>query len=174
MTSRNRIVFLLLVLFYSAQTLAQDQNTIIGSPLSSGVQRTQGGYYDYSNPEAINIKVNIWGNVKFPGQYLIPQSLNVIELITLAGGPTNDALLDEIRLYRMKADSTYEIIPLDYNNVLWGKDDVNIKKVMGVLPGDVLVFPGEPRWYLRDYLSLGFSTLSALISVTLLIYQVTK
>lgn len=173
MTSRNRIVFLLLVLFYSAQTLAQDQNTIIGSPLNSRVQ-SQGALYDYSNPETINIKVNIWGNVKFPGQYLIPQSLNVIELITLAGGPTNDALLDEIRLYRMKADSTYEIIPLDYNNVLWGKDDVNIKKVMGVLPGDVLVFPGEPRWYLRDYLSLGFSTLSALISVTLLIYQVTK
>lgn len=173
MTIRNIIVFLVLVLLHSTQLLAQDQNTIIGSPLNNRIQ-SQGAYYDYSNPETINIKVNIWGNVRFPGQYLVPQSLNVIELITLAGGPTNDAKLDEIRLYRMKADSTYDIIPLDYENILWGRDDVNMKKVMGVLPGDVLVFPGEPRWYLRDYLSLGFSTLSALISVTLLIYQITK
>lgn len=173
MTSRNRSVFLLLVLLYSAQTIAQDQNTIIGSPLNNRIQ-SQGAYYDYSNPEAINIKVNIWGNVRFPGQYLVPQKLNVIELITLAGGPTNDARLEEIRLYRMQQDSTYQTIALDYNNVLWGQDDISINKVMGIEPGDVLVFPGEPRWYLRDYLSLGFSTLSALISVTLLIYQITK
>ncbi len=36
-----------------------------------------GGYYDYSDPESINIKVSVWGFVKYPGRYVIPEQTTV-------------------------------------------------------------------------------------------------
>ena len=31
------------------------------------------GLYDYSDPSSINIKVSVWGFLKYPGKYIVPQ-----------------------------------------------------------------------------------------------------
>ena len=57
------------------------------------IQQYNGARYDYSDPDAINIKVMVWGYLKFPGQYIIPSTSSVNDLIGLAGGPQQDAEL---------------------------------------------------------------------------------
>ena len=39
--------------------------------------------------------------------------------------------------------------------------------------GDVLVVPGEPKLFFRDWLSVSFSLISTLVTVTLLILNIT-
>ena len=48
------------------------------------------------------MSINIWGEVRNPGQYLIPYSvsLDLISLLSLAGGPLNGANLKKITLIR--------------------------------------------------------------------------
>ena len=67
----------------------------------------------------INIKVTVWGYVEFPGQYIIPSTSSVNDLFGLAGGPTQDAELDNLKLFRINPDSTQTIIQFDYNDLLW-------------------------------------------------------
>ena len=60
----------------------------------------QGAYFDYSDPDGLNIKVSVWGYVKYPGRYVIPQRSDIRDLISYAGGISDDSYLDEIRVYK--------------------------------------------------------------------------
>ena len=46
------------------------------------------------------IKVNIWGFVRMPGQYLVPSDTDLISLISYAGGPTEGAQTKNVKLVR--------------------------------------------------------------------------
>lgn len=48
--------------------------------------------------QQLQIVVHIWGEVNKPGDYLVPDGTNVLELISKAGGPTNYANLSHIVL----------------------------------------------------------------------------
>jgi len=167
----NLIFFLLLTTFFSHLTYSQE-DIQIGKSLNQNQQYNRGAKFDYSDPEQINIKVLVWGYVEFPGQYIIPATSGVNDLLGLAGGPNQDAELDNLKLFRINPDSTQTVIQFDYNDLLWSDNKldkpVNIPKLKA---GDILLVPGEPRWFLRDYLSLGLSILGTLASVaTLLVY----
>ena len=58
--------------------------------------------YIIPSEAGIKMSINIWGEVRNPGQYLIPYSisLDVISLLSLAGGPLNGANLKKITLIR--------------------------------------------------------------------------
>ena len=71
-------------------SFAQDKDVQIGSSLNPRIQ-SQGGFFDYSDPEAVNIKVSVWGFVKYPGKYVIPEYSNLSDLLSYAGGPTDEA-----------------------------------------------------------------------------------
>ena len=50
----------------------------------------------------IKMSINIWGQVRQPGQYLIPYSItmDIIKLLSLAGGPDEGANLKNIKIIR--------------------------------------------------------------------------
>jgi protein involved in polysaccharide export with SLBB domain len=50
----------------------------------------------------IRIYVNIWGHVKYPGTYLVYDGINVVNAISLAGGPSDGADLKKILLRSAK------------------------------------------------------------------------
>ena len=82
----KRILFLL---FFASFLYPQETN--------------QGGaqYYVYPGGEGeLQIKVQIWGQVTRPGMYQIPKSMDVVGLISLAGGPNEDANLSAVRIVR--------------------------------------------------------------------------
>ena len=53
--------------------------------------------------EGIKVKLYIWGEVKSPGLYYVEPNADMLELISLAGGPTSDADLSHITLIRGEA-----------------------------------------------------------------------
>jgi hypothetical protein len=66
-------------------------------------EMNQGGaqYYVYPGGEGeLQIKVQIWGQVIRPGIYQVPKSMDVVGLISLAGGPSEDANLSAVKIVR--------------------------------------------------------------------------
>ena len=174
----NKIILFFFILFVilftcSFTSHAQEDIRIGTTPLD--LRRTyQGGLFDYSDPETVNITVQIWGFVKYPGQYIIPGYSSVNNLIALAGGPSDDANLDDLRIFRINKDSTQTMIKFDYDDLLWNDELSDKIKIPVLLAGDILLVPGEPRFYFKDYFSLITSVIGTLVSITILFVTIFK
>lgn len=167
-------LFFISLLVLGVQNFAQSNDTKIGVDYGSLKYNPQGAVYDYSDPQSVNIKVAVWGNVKFPGRYIVPDYTNAKDLLSYAGGPTDAALLEDLRIYRIKEDSSQEFISLNYNDLLWSKEPKKVPAAPQIKAGDVLLAPGEPRWYSRDYLAISLSIVSTLISLAILILNIVR
>jgi protein involved in polysaccharide export with SLBB domain len=131
--------------------------------------QNQGAYYDYSDPDGLNIKVSVWGYVKYPGRYIIPQRSDIRDIISYSGGVTDDAYLDDLRVYKVLPDSTQQMMQFNYEDLWWNenlKEDLSLYRMEA---GDVLIVPGRPRLYWEDYLTLSLSIVGVLLSLTTLI-----
>ncbi|MDR3610252.1 MAG: hypothetical protein P4L27_06810 [Ignavibacteriaceae bacterium] len=161
--------FILLSIVLSTHLFAQE-DIQIGK--SRGNMRDNPALYDCSDPDGINIKVMIWGYVKYPGQYIIPSASGVNEFLSLAGGPVQDADLDNLKLFRINPDSSQTIINFNYKDLLMNNSDLSKPLIIPKLhAGDILLVPGSPKWYLRDYLGLLLSIVATVASIaTLLVY----
>ena len=53
--------------------------------------------------------VNIWGHVKNPGTYLVYEGIDLMTLISLAGGPLTGANLSKIRLIRLDEEMIIDL-----------------------------------------------------------------
>lgn len=139
----------------------------------------QGGYYNYGDKDKVNIEVNLWGYVKFPGKYLIPSGSTIIDLISYGGGPLTETKLEDIRLFRPKDDSLKkkkdEVLRLNYNDLLWEENVANKSKSNFVLkPGDVLILTGEPRYFARDNVNFFLSIAAVITSIGILVVSIAK
>jgi protein involved in polysaccharide export with SLBB domain len=168
----KKLFFILLYLF-PVLVFGQSGDIQIGSN-SNQLRQSQGALYDYSDPESVNIRVAVWGFVRFPGKYVIPINSTVNDLLSLSGGPTDDAHLNEIKIIRLAEDSTQIVEDLSYEDVMWDKEIKSFSKNRQVSAGDILVVPGEQRLYFRDYLSISLSVVSTLISLSILILNIVK
>lgn len=90
----------------------------------------------------LNIEVHIWGEVKQPGAYMVPEGTNVVQLISRAGGPTQFADLSRVEVAHVVGDSNW-VECVNIINYLKGKGD-NTVPVLG--KGDVVVVPAN-AWY---------------------------
>jgi len=167
---------LILLLFFvlSATLFAQVKDYEIGTSAIDRASR-QGGLYDYSDPTSVNMKVAVWGFMKYPGRYIVPVNTTVLDLLSYAGGPSDDADLEDIRLYRLMVDSTQIMVKINYNDLLWEEHLENRKKYIPSLKGgDILLVPGAPRLYFKDWFSITLSVISTLISLSILIINIVR
>lgn len=170
---KYRMLFLFLTIFVTS-SYSQDKDFSLGANLV-GRSYQQSGYFDLSDPDAVNIKVSIWGWVRYPGKYTVPNYTDVSDLISYAGGPMEGAELDDIRLVRMKEDSTQTMLKFSYNDIMYdSKLESKYRKIPRLDAGDVIVVPGEPRLYFRDHFSMWMSLISVLISLTILVFNIVK
>jgi hypothetical protein len=167
----------LFLLLHPISTFSQQDGLRVGN---DNFLSQQGGFYNFGNKDGVNIYVNLWGYVKFPGKYLIPKGSTIVDLISYGGGPLTDATLEDIRLFRPKNDSIGlfkdELKKFDYNDLVW-EEDSGIKKPkanLTLLPGDVLVLTGEPRYFARDNLNLILAITSVMISLGILAVSIAK
>ncbi len=118
----------------SAQGLFGAGTTPVGSNAPS--------YYYLGGKEGLTIAVNLWGFVRNPGRYEVPSSTDLVQLISLGGGPLEHAELDNVRIVRqiLRSDSTYatEVMPIDLNHY----QDTGEKTPL-LLPGDTIIVPGS-------------------------------
>lgn len=142
----------------------------IGSPNAN--RSTTGALYDYSDPNAVNIKVQLWGYVKFSGYYIVPAGTSLNELMSLAGGPTEDATLTDIRVVKMREASQTTMFKYDYNDLVW-EDKINKQiNYIRLDAGDIIVIPGEPRYFVREDVAFYLGIVTALASIAALIISV--
>jgi hypothetical protein len=155
-------------------TLAQGNDSQIGTP-NAGLTNWQGNLFDYSDPQAINIKVSVWGFVRSPGRYIIPSYTTVTDLLSFAGGPTDGSDLEDLRIYRMLEDGSQQLIKFDYNDLMWeNKLSTKSRFIPNLQASDILIVPGAPRLYFRDWFGIGISIFSALISLSILIINIVR
>ncbi len=166
---KKSLFVLILFISFSSISFGQSRDYEIGS-FNPQMQRYNGGYYDYSDPTNVNIKVSVWGFVRYPGKYVVPIDTDVLDLLSYAGGPTDYAHLDDLRLYRILPDSTQQMIKFDVDAIWWGDslttEKVNLPKLQ---PGDILSVPGSQKYYTRDWIMMGVSILSVMISLAILL-----
>jgi hypothetical protein len=162
-----------LFLFFGVTLFAQSQSVELGGFTTNIPQKAS--IYDISDPKAINIKVSVWGAVKTPGYYIVPDYTNIPTLLSLAGGPSETSKLEDMRLFRQGKDtSKTELIFINYDNLLWGKDLRDFKPAPKLLSGDILLIPAEPKFFLKDYLFMGLSASATIFSILTLIVQLKR
>lgn len=168
----SKIFLTVITVFIFLTPLAAQEDIQIGSQKYTA--RQQNGFFDFSDPTGINIKVQIWGYVKYPGYYVIPARSALNDLISLAGGPTEDALLDDIRILRTNPDSSTMTLRYNYDELLWG-DKLSIStNFPRMYAGDMLIIPGEPRYFARQDVNFYLSITTALASIAAIILSITK
>lgn len=168
------LILLFVICFLGNITIAQDTKERIGQ---DEIIRTGSNYYNYAEKDKVNFEVSVWGYVRSPGKYLIPSGTTFIDLISLCGGPSHEAKLDEIRIVRLKNDTLNvkedKIIMLNYNDFLWEKKISNTKKDNPSLnPGDVILIPGGPRFSFRENFALILTAVSTLTSIAVLLVTI--
>ncbi len=154
-------------------TILAQEKYQIGSDLKN-LRQTQGAYFDYSDPSGVNIKVQVWGYVKYPGYYIVPINTTLSELFSFAGGPMVDAKLEEIRILREVENESVVMTKYNYNDLMWEENLKSEIKFPVLEAGDIVVVPGEPRYFIRQDISFYLSILTAVISSAALIISITR
>ncbi|MBM3713074.1 MAG: hypothetical protein FJW56_06520 [Actinobacteria bacterium] len=168
--------FLIFILLFPLILNAQD----IKLGASEFRYNPSGAFYDYSDPRYVNISVSIWGYVRFPGKYFVPEQTKLIDLISYAGGPSPDAFLDDVRLLKNVSSESHtslresgSITKFDLRQLMENDGPkVELNKIPRLNAGDIILIPGEPKLYFRDYTSLVLSITSTLISLAILVLNI--
>lgn len=107
--------------------------------------------YTYSGTmgeeEQLRIYTYIWGRVQKPGLYIVPDDTDLLALLSLAGGPTEDAKLSKIRIVRPGVTGTdNEIIWVNLKEYL---DTGDMGKIPVLMPGDTVIVSGTTYYAIR-------------------------
>lgn len=90
----------LLLLCLASVNAQTDQNNQI-STTSGGTTSTN---FYFARPNDITMIVSVMGNVQRPGRYEISSSIDLMNLISLGGGPTTDGSLNKVKVIRIIKD----------------------------------------------------------------------
>lgn len=73
-------------------------------------------------------------------------------------------------MYRLREDGTQELIRFNYDD-LWREEGLfdESRDIVQLQAGDIIIVPGEPRLYFKDWFGITISTLGTLISLATLI-----
>jgi len=112
----------------------------------------RGAQYYLGTDDQLLIKVNIWGFVANPGQYLVPSDTDLISLISFAGGPREGAKLSNIKLIREENpdNEKNKIINVNVSKFIKsGKESL----IPQLKPGDTIIISGSPWYHINNFLS---------------------
>jgi len=115
-----------------------------------------------AGPPSLSIRAAVWGQVRNPGLYHLHGSPDLLELLSAAGGPTDNADLSRVLLVRER-DGT--------------RRRLNVTAIAGrpvfLVPGDVVMVPASFWSRLRQELPL-ISTIAVLANVVLTVTLVAQ
>jgi hypothetical protein len=102
----------LLSFFLSSSSSGQLLESGIGPSLAGA---SQAAYYYLSKPGEISIQVNLWGFVRNPGRYEVPISTDLVQLISFAGGPQQEADISSVKITRIVRDEAIRKVEFTIN-----------------------------------------------------------
>ncbi|MCD4796796.1 MAG: SLBB domain-containing protein [Candidatus Cloacimonetes bacterium] len=118
-----------------------------------------------SGTEQLKIKTYIWGQVKKPGLYIVPDNTDLLTLISSAGGPTENAKLTKVKIVRSTKDGE-KVIWINLKKYLETGDE-NLIPIMK--PGDTVVISGSTYYAFTkavDWLSQIAIMLSVYVAIS--------
>jgi hypothetical protein len=169
----NKTLYITVIAVMLTITVLAQDDVQIGSNFRDRTQ-SQGGLFDYSDPAGFNIKVQLWGYVKYPGYYVVPANSNLNDILSYAGGPLEDAMMNDVRVYRHTENENEKLTRYNFDDLLWG-DSLSTEIVFPKLnAGDVVLVPGEPRYFVREDVQFFVSLTLAVTTIVVLILSITK
>lgn len=137
---RQSVITAMLIISFTASPSAQTLSGTKEAPTRSMVPTS----YALSEQGGLMISVDLWGFVGNPGRYRVLSPTSVVQLISLAGGPAEDAELDKVEIVRqtMLPDSTLksEIIPVNLEEFKAKGGQTPL-----LAPGDTIIVPGSTK-----------------------------
>lgn len=129
--------------------------------------------YVYGGPsgtiDQLKIYTYIWGQIRSPGLYLVPDNTDLLTLISLAGGPTENAKLTKIRIVR-STPLGEEILWVDLKEYIETADSDLIPILR---PGDTVIVSGSTFYAISRVASV-LSNIVVILSVYNVITNITK
>jgi len=118
-----------------------------------------------NEPGQLQMLTYIWGHIPRPGLYIVPDDTDVLTLISLAGGPTDDAKIRSIRIVRSSPNEEGEVIFVDLKRYIETGDSSLIPRLM---PGDTVVVSGSAYLGFRRFVQF-LSNIATALSIWILI-----
>ena len=116
--------------------------------------------------EQLKINAYIWGEVKRPVFYFVLDNTDILTLIALAGGPSDDARLQDIRIVRSYGEQE-ETISIDLESYLnSGDKEYNVT----LKPGDTVIVRGTFYRKFKDFVKF-MSEIGIILSVYITILK---
>ncbi|OPX28767.1 MAG: hypothetical protein B1H06_02585 [Candidatus Cloacimonas sp. 4484_143] len=131
----KKTIFISLLIIFSLGLFAQNEGA------SSNFNPASIYLYSGSltGTEQLKIKTYIWGQVRKPGLYIVPDNTDLLTLISSAGGPTENAKLSKVRIVRASAEGE-KIIWVDLKKYVESGDEELIPMLQ---PGDTVLVSGS-------------------------------
>ena len=151
----------ILVTFFSLSGNVLAQQTPTSSPRIQ--LQNRGAQYYIGAEDELLIKVNIWGFVKLPGQYLVPSDTDLISLISYAGGPLDQARISKVKLIRTLDAGHERVIEVNVKKFL---ETGNMSSNPQLMPNDTIIISATTyHWVLK-----GLDFVAKLGSITYFAY----
>ena len=135
-------------------------------------------YYRYEDAGDLTIRVQAWGNLRYPGLHEIAQGARVSRLLSLAGGPAlaerrqEDRRRIVVQLYRpTSGGATSLVFEKEMRNGVVGFDEDPVLQEGDVLTVDAVVKQGY-TW--RDYVPVATSAASVVIGIASILVSLTR
>lgn len=133
------LLLLLLLLLLVSSAFSQPERA--GFVSASSLNLTTTNYY-FAKPNEMTIVVTVMGEVQRPGRYEISKSIDLINLLGLAGGANSDGTLGDVTVTRLIEQGGY----IKRNEL-----HLDLASLANVTSADLAVSPG-------DIISVGHST----------------
>ena len=119
----------------------------------------------------VMMKVNLWGAVRKPGIHHIPVKTDLVALMSFAGGPNDNAIIDEITIKRQQGNKQTRI-NVDLSQLIHGEYNGNLT----LQPDDIIVVPANEPWISQNTFTVAIfaSTIATIILSAVLIDKNTK
>ncbi|MGE5314201.1 MAG: SLBB domain-containing protein [Acidobacteriota bacterium] len=125
------VILAALTLYFQTPASAQIG---LGSLLSATSDRVTSTNYYFARPNDLTIIVNVVGFVQRPGRYEIASTIDLINLISLAGGPMPDGALNKVTITRIVKNG---------DRTSWKDIHVDLEDLTKVKAQDLMLEPGD-------------------------------
>ncbi len=156
-TTRGIACLLAFVLMSGFTTAALAQNADATDDGQSAMMRPQ-YYLTPGVSDELQIRVRVWGEVNVPGLYSVPDGTDLLEVLSLAGGPTRNAKLGNVKVVRLVGEET-RVIEIDIDKFM---EERTTEALLIMEPGDMIVV--RPQFWPRVFQWTGLLTTLALIA----------
>jgi len=135
--------------------------------------------YQIGEDQRLMITVHVFGEIQKPGEYLVSDNTNILEIISKAGGPTEFSNLSKVKITRglVSIDDLKKALKMSKNRrkpVMKQVININLKKMLDnersmstlptLKPGDVIRV-GRNGWFAWQTVIRIFSQLAIVVQV---------